>query len=208
MFANRAVGPSVAHAEHARRAAAGALRAAAAGAHFAGAAAPRPLPPSAAAWVADKRRELTGLMWGAAGIVRRQADMKGALQAIAQLGVEAKALGQAYGVNTGGWRWCWCGEGVAGPRAGAIIAAGAALRCRHRLFAPTRRRRAHPPLPPLLPPPPHPPFLPNAELVELRNLVTVGELIMSSALQRRESRGGHYCADFPREVPQVGCVAA
>jgi L-aspartate oxidase len=42
--------------------------------------------------------------------------------------------------------------------------------------------------------------------VELRNLVTVGELVMSSALQRRESRGGHYCADYPEAVPQE-CVA-
>ena len=41
----------------------------------------------------------------------------------------------------------------------------------------------------------------NAEVVELRNLVTVGELILSSGLQRRESRGGHYCADFPEPVP-------
>ena len=41
----------------------------------------------------------------------------------------------------------------------------------------------------------------NPEVVELRNLVTVGELILSSALQRRESRGGHYCEDFPAEVP-------
>ena len=80
VFANRAVGPSVAHAEHARRAAAGALRSAAGSADFSGTAAPRPLPASAAAWVADKRRELTGLMWSAAGIVRRQADMKAALQ--------------------------------------------------------------------------------------------------------------------------------
>ena len=40
--------------------------------------------------------------------------------------------------------------------------------------------------------------------MELRNLVVVGELIMSSALQRRESRGGHYCLDFPEAVPQVG----
>jgi hypothetical protein len=39
--------------------------------------------------------------------------------------------------------------------------------------------------------------------VELRNLVTVGELILSSALQRRESRGGHFCEDFPTAVPQV-----
>lgn len=140
VFANRAVGPSVAHAEHARRAAAGALRSAAGSADFSGTAAPRPLPASAAAWVADKRRELTGLMWSAAGIVRRQADMKAALQSISQLHVEVKALCQSYGVNT--------------------------------------------------------------ELVELRNLVTVGELIMSSALQRRESRGGHYCQDYPQEVMQ------
>ena len=57
------------------------------------------------------------------------------------------------------------------------------------------------PLPPLLLPPLFP-----AELVELRNLVTVGELVMSSALQRRESRGGHYCSDYPEAVPQE-CVA-
>lgn len=49
-----------------------------------------------------------------------------------------------------------------------------------------------------------PSFLPpRAELVELRNLVTVGELILSSALQRKESRGGHFCEDFPSAVPQV-----
>lgn len=41
----------------------------------------------------------------------------------------------------------------------------------------------------------------NPEVVELRNLVTVGELILSSALQRRESRGGHFCEDYPTEVP-------
>lgn len=33
--------------------------------------------------------------------------------------------------------------------------------------------------------------------------MTVGELILSSALQRRESRGGHFCEDFPTAVPQV-----
>lgn len=42
----------------------------------------------------------------------------------------------------------------------------------------------------------------NSELVELRNLVTVGELILSSALQRRESRGGHFCLDFPEATPE------
>ena len=44
----------------------------------------------------------------------------------------------------------------------------------------------------------------NRELVELRNIVTVGELILSSALQRKESRGGHFRADYPRSVPVAG----
>lgn len=42
----------------------------------------------------------------------------------------------------------------------------------------------------------------NKEIVELRNMVTVGELILSSALQRRESRGGHFRVDFPKAAPQ------
>lgn len=100
MFANRAVGPSVAHAEHARRAAAGALRSAAGSADFSGGSAPRPLPASAAAWVADKRRELTGLMWSAAGIVRRQADMKAALQVG---GAGRWLFGNCTWASTGWW---------------------------------------------------------------------------------------------------------
>jgi succinate dehydrogenase / fumarate reductase flavoprotein subunit len=40
--------------------------------------------------------------------------------------------------------------------------------------------------------------------LDLRNLLTVSEAIARSALERRESRGGHFREDYPAKDPAYG----
>ena len=45
-------------------------------------------------------------------------------------------------------------------------------------------------------------FKVDVPLIELRNLIQIADLIVKSAMQRRESRGLHYILDYPSQIPE------
>ena len=47
-------------------------------------------------------------------------------------------------------------------------------------------------------------FRVSNNLLELRNLLQVAELIVNCALQRKESRGLHYTVDYPQHDDAIG----
>ncbi|MBR7104799.1 MAG: L-aspartate oxidase [Lentisphaeria bacterium] len=49
-------------------------------------------------------------------------------------------------------------------------------------------------------------FIVTADLIELRNIATVAELIITCSLKRHESRGLHFNADYPEPDPRLACV--